>query len=456
MKQFLSFLFLSLSFYVFSKDYRISVTIEGFSYQKLYVLKLYGDKVSLKDSVMTDGKGEATVLFSDNDHTGVYQFSFEDDKTIDFIFNKEVVTIQTSYLDYKNRIRVVESVENKLYYAFQRLQHQNSQKLEILTYVLDNYSNSGSYYKSTLAEYESVRNNLSKGIDSILSTGKNTFAARLIKSERTVVAPASLSAKQRDIFYKSHYFDNVDFSDTTLFYSDIFTGKVISYLGLWSSRNLSKDQLTKIYKMAVDSVISKTINYKKSFDFIFNYMINGFETMQYTELLMYLSDTYIALNSCETKTEKTTLERKVLYHKKLSIGQPVPDFSLVSVNNETINLKDIKDKYIILFFWSTECPHCQESLPMIQKISDALKKEKAQLIPIALDEKVEEMLTFIKNKNYHLSSLICDGKGWESEIVLNYFIYATPTIIVIKDGKVVQKPLELRVLIDYLGSKGVL
>ncbi|MBK8806530.1 MAG: redoxin domain-containing protein [Bacteroidales bacterium] len=455
MRFLIAFSLLLCANFIYSAEYSVSITLKGYSNQKIYLLKVFGDKVRYKDSLLTNVNGEAVAQFNDKDIVGMYKFVFGNENNIEFIFNKEDIKIRTSAQDPLRNIEIITSRENKLYYTFLSKQALFKRKLDLLTALVDGYPQNEPFYKTSFVEFERERTAYNHFVDSIVLLGSNSFASKLINAKREIYVSPSLTAPLRNEYIKKHYFDNINFADTSFFYTDVFTHKAISYLGLWASRNTNPEMVELQLKKALDTIIAKTIPHPATFDFMIEYLIGGFESMQYNNLVQYLADVYSNTNSCEGEGEKKNVERKVLYHKKLAIGKQAPNFSVKTIDDKTLQLTDFNNQYLILYIWATHCSHCQESMPDMYKLSKFVQKDKVAIVTISVDKKKTDVSNFFKAKAIIDLPTVCDELSWDGKLINDYNIYATPTIIVIKDQKIVFKPMEVSQLAEFLQSKGL-
>ena len=50
----------------------------------------------------------------------------------------------------------------------------------------------------------------------------------------------------------------------------------------------------------------------------------------------------------------------------VKVGDDVPEFVVEMFDGQKINIKDLKGKIVLINFWATWCPPCQEELKRVQ------------------------------------------------------------------------------------------
>ncbi len=101
-------------------------------------------------------------------------------------------------------------------------------------------------------------------------------------------------------------------------------------------------------------------------------------------------------------------------------------------------LSDIRSSHILIVFGASWCPKCTEELPEIAKNYDQWKKQGVEVIYISLDEDKEGHSSF--TKPFPFMSM-CDYKKWDSEIVNDYYVFATPTMYLLdSQRKILLRP----------------
>ena len=76
------------------------------------------------------------------------------------------------------------------------------------------------------------------------------------------------------------------------------------------------------------------------------------------------------------------------------------DIQLKGINTTSTNLKNLKgNKLVLLNFWGTWCPPCRKEWPSIEALYQN-RKDKIEFVLIAMQDKEEDVVKFIKENNY--------------------------------------------------------
>lgn len=116
-------------------------------------------------------------------------------------------------------------------------------------------------------------------------------------------------------------------------------------------------------------------------------------------------------------------------------GQPAPDFSLKALNGDRVVLSQLKGKVVVLDFWATWCPPCQEALPHFQAMSANADFAQRGLTVLAIDEQEDAgtIQPFIDSRHFTFT-VVQDS---EASAYRDYALQGLPTTIIIgRDGNV--------------------
>ena len=441
-----------LALNMFAAEYPVSLAVNGFGGQKTLVTKVEGDLSIILDTLTADRFGLFKTTFTDDDETGFYKFIFPqlNNAEVPFIFNKEDIAITTEAVNPNAYIQVLVSIENSLYYQFVMNDAIFNNQVELLETVYNNYI--GEEFKAQAeAEYSRLLVQHAHDMALLRKQGANTFAWKIIQSQVVPVPPMLLSNSDKNTFLKSHYFDNVDFTDTALINSDVFTMRAIRYLSVYSQQ-IQQSNKNAIFMSAVDTILKKASVNATTYDFVVDYLLGGFESMGASEIVTYISQKYLTEHSCNNG-DATTLQRKALSNTELAVGKQAPLELLTAMNYK----KDINfaEENVVLIFWATWCSHCVESIPQIVDHYAGIANPKYKLVTVSLDSTSNDWDKFLAaHPNFAKTKNLIDTNGWDGELAESYYIYATPSIYVLEKGKIVSKPIEYEDFLEMLKRFG--
>ena len=84
-------------------------------------------------------------------------------------------------------------------------------------------------------------------------------------------------------------------------------------------------------------------------------------------------------------------------YRPVITGAPAPEFTVSTLEGETVTLADYADKVILLNIWATWCLPCREEMPSMQRLYESLKKhggaEDFEILAVSIDAPIGEQDT---------------------------------------------------------------
>lgn len=118
-------------------------------------------------------------------------------------------------------------------------------------------------------------------------------------------------------------------------------------------------------------------------------------------------------------------------------GRPAPDFSLASLDGNTLKLSDFHGKAVLLNFWATWCEPCKVEMPWFVELQKKYGPQGLQILGVAMDDaSPKEISDFAKKMGVNYPIVI--GK----EAVGDQYgglPYLPSTFYIDRDGKVVDR-----------------
>lgn len=140
------------------------------------------------------------------------------------------------------------------------------------------------------------------------------------------------------------------------------------------------------------------------------------------------------------------------------IGEPAPDWTLTTYSGETISLKDLRGKVVVMDFWATWCGPCVESIPKLQALYDRYRDRNVEILGITYLEKGNPV-TFMKERavTYPIMPGDSIAKTYRASLPMIYVIDPEGRVVDIFNGyfgKESDERLE-RTILDVMEKSGL-
>jgi len=110
-----------------------------------------------------------------------------------------------------------------------------------------------------------------------------------------------------------------------------------------------------------------------------------------------------------------------------TVNQPAPDFTLKDVQGKTWNLTDLRGKVVLVNFWATWCPPCQEELPSMEGLHQGMRQAPFQMLTILNNDRADFAQNLALKRGYTFPILLDP----ESKVAAAYGITGVPETFII-------------------------
>ncbi len=446
----LLFVVVFMSGIAFGQTYHIRGTVPGMSNTDVFLLQDFADSQRMVDTTKTDISGTFDFIMKPDMPVGMYRILTPTGNMFNVIYNHENVDFVSTGLRGGDMIQVKKSIENLIYYKYLHVKTNNEMRINILRPVLDYYPQNDTFYTVLRNQVEKLQNQVASVTYNLIKDNPGTLAAHFIAMDEPVKIDLNIPLSEQNNELKKTYFSHVDFNDTLLLRTHLFTSKLVGYLSLYQNQKMSKKEMEKAFVAPVDTILKKAQVNEKMYLFCLNYLVKGFEDFGFENLLQH-----IALHQHLDAFPGNSLQKQAILHKlhlitELAIGKTAPDFTTRTLKGKRIQLSKVKAGHTLLVFWASWCPHCTAALPKLEKYYDPAHPEKLQIIAISVDKSKRPVIKEIKKEGYTWIN-IAEQKGWDSPIAEKYGVSSTPTFFLLnRDKKIVAKPDEVDKLIKLL------
>lgn len=445
------FLVIFFSCPIFAQQVRIEATVTGMPAGKIYLTRIKGDEHINIDSIIVSGEIFRFNLL--NPIPGIYQITvgktaranFYDERPQNFdliIHNETLIKIKTSFLTPLDSMIIFSSDENEMFYKYLKLTLQYKKQGGALLSMYLVYDSHDPFIGSVNNEFAKIQTEYIENLINLSDKSPGSLASSYIKTSLIPRVDPSQGLEKMNDFLKEHYFDLVLLNDTRLIHSQLYTQKILEYLSFFRVPGITQSEQEDLYITAVDNIMERASYNEEVFEFILGYLIDGFYQSKMEKVLVHLALNYVE-KGCETDSKKI-MELRLDAYKKMAIGNKVNDIVLLDKDGETKRLSDLKSEFILVVFWSGECPHCTRLLPEIKDWYINERKSGLEVYSVSIDtSRFVWEANILANKYPWID--VCNFQGWEGKTTSDYNVYATPTMFLIDSNrKILAKPTTLR------------
>ncbi len=439
---------------VFSQQgYHIRIKIKHFPDTSLLLTSYYGDKIKRIDTAYAQKPGEFIFTGKKKLSGGIYMaISTKKIKLFEFIVNKnQNFDLSTDTADYTRLLKERGSIENKLFFNYLRYNEVQYNRIKQLSKTLDSLKKRNQDYEEIKNKIDSI-NKLSIVYKlKIIHKYPDLFVTKVLDAMREVEVPADNVGNDslfRYHYFKRHFWDDFDLSDSRLLRTPLYNKKVNQYF----------KQLVVINP---DSVI-KGINYviakaQPSTDNVswlvwhFTAEYQNPKYMGFDKVFVYLVDNYFSKEPIANTTASVLklLKERADKIRPLLIGKTAPELILMDTSGRYIGFKSLPNKYTLLLFWDYKCGICKREIKELQKIYPD-KKYDLEIYAININPDLDKWKKAVHDRKLRWINVngTHSAKGDFNKL---YDIHGTPVIYLLDRNKnIIAKQIGAKHINDFL------
>lgn len=450
--------------------HQIRLTLKPFKAGKVYLGYYYGKVKALADSAELDAGGAGIFTGKEKLPGGVY-FVVSPSRAILFellIDSQQNFSIAADTTNLPGSVVFTGSPDNTIFQSYTRYTAGKGSEIMAAQKELATVH--------TRADSTSIREKIKKLNDDIqqyrstvITQHPHSLLATLFHLlKEPVVPPATRQpGKKYDSlfayrYFKSHYWDNISFTDDRLTRTPVFEPRLDKYYNELVAPDA--DSINReVDRMLLEARVSPSM-----FQYLMVYFVQRYINPVYMgqdAVFVHLFERYINMGQAEFFTEKY---RKYINDRAYSlmanlIGQPAANLEMVDSNGVSTPLYGIKAPFVVICFWDATCGHCKEIVPKVDSIFQAKwKAEGVKLYGVMVDGGREAWSQFIKDHNLrdwihvyetneHQEATEKAGQPGYRQL---YDVYQTPILYLLdKDKRIVAKKLSYQQLDEVINLK---
>jgi thioredoxin-related protein len=453
-----------------NRDISLTIHLRGVSESKISLMGLSGTK-AFKTIVEVQGikNGETATLKVPAEHLPgefVLRFDYKEKKEStpypsekNIIINDQDLELWACPMQANNPdstwLQKGER-ENAAFALFMKENGRQKEKLGLLQQFLTNYDDTKSkFFRQGIEEYEKRRDAYNQWLEERVKEDKALFVSSLYRFQYIPQIPWEGTEKDRALSVINHYFDGIDFNDPVITKTSQMNEFMNSYVNLHMQMATTTALRDSLISSATRNAVEKAKHGSPMvYGWMVDYFYRGFESNNIPEGMKVLQP-YLDDPSCLT-SKRMEIERRLKGMETLVKGSKAPNIDLKDSLGNLFDLYDFNpaSPYILILFWSADCSHCTETVKAISPwLEKTENKQKVSVVAVSLDETETEIKAWEQkivqlNGWKHLRA----AEGVRSKVANDYFILATPVMIVLdtKTREIIALPGTLNELIAAL------
>lgn len=422
----------------------IGITVNGTQETKIRLAYHLGSEQYIKDSLSTDKAGKGRFTGIEKLSPGVYMIVFPGNTFFEFLAGEDqYFDISCSINDPAGTLVFRGSEENDCFLEYQKKWKTLQEEAMAASEKLRAASPSGSEATALKQQLSDQEKKMKQYLHETAEKNKGTLLGAIAKSIIPVetIAPAvpagmanpdSVSRLWSYLYYKDHFFDNIDFSQPGLIRSPVLGGKLDQFFGQVVIQ--MPDSINK----EADRVLEMSGRNKDMFQYVAVWLLNRYATseiMGHDAVVVHLADSVYLAGKAPWANEEylSDLAKRVERLRPNLIGKKAAEMVMSSFAGQYVSLYDVKADFTIVYFWEPDCGHCKEATPLLKTYYEENRGKGIEVFAVCTQSDREKWEKYIAD---HGLSWI---NGWDPQRLsrFDYFynVESTPLIYILDRNK---------------------
>lgn len=382
----------------------------------------------------TDSLGNFTLNYPKN-YRGAAMLQPKEANGLIVLLNNENFQMQWKDMQDFKTLHFTNSPENEAFAQSIALSQETEQKLAGLKYLLPQYETQSDAHIWLAQETADQENKFPAFIKTLPA---NSYAAYYLQI-RKLIMDMPLTANRYIDRMSQHEIDfkNINFNDDQLWTSGLVAELCNGFYQLMESSHLDIEKVTEHCNRATDVWLKSLANNSTKQQAVAEHVFKWLEKRSLLQAAEYLAKVMLNQTHCVLSEKSINLFEQ---YRKMGIGNTASNIIFDNKKNilKIKDLKSINSKYKLVIFGASWCPNCQIDFPKWKENYVALKeKYDLEIVYISIDTDKKVFEDYYKESPF---ITLCDFKGWKTQAAKAYYVFATPTYILLdKDLKVLAK-----------------
>ncbi|MCW8908223.1 MAG: TlpA family protein disulfide reductase [Sedimenticola sp.] len=75
--------------------------------------------------------------------------------------------------------------------------------------------------------------------------------------------------------------------------------------------------------------------------------------------------------------------------------QPAPALRLQNMDEEMVDIRDLKGRVVVVNFWATWCPPCRREMGSLERLYQATREKRVEVLAVNIGEDIDTVFSFL-------------------------------------------------------------
>ncbi len=426
-------------------DYKIEITLKNYPYKTLLIGYEYGSQKYPKDTLTLNSNGQFVFEGKDSIKNGLYFIVLQPkNEFLEFIidYNDHHFAIAADAQNVLQTLVYKNSSSNQLFKEYEAFLKSKQDQMAQIIQKKKSLPDTPENQQKIKADLKSLDTEIGAFQADFIKQHKGTFPALIAQSLSPIKLPSFTGSTEEILtqslaYQRAHFWDNIDFDDKRLLYTNFFDEKMTYYM------NEFIPQHPDTISQEMDVLLTRMTENNEMYQYYLVAWLNKYAhtvTKGLDAVYVHLVKNYFAKGKSTRITEDqlASILRDVELLEPVLIGKKAPNITLYKQDGSAMSIYDSDKPYTLLFFWGPDCGHCQKAAPYLVKFFDKYK-DQVEVITICNeigDEKVKKCWQGVTDHEYNKMINLADPK-YTSSFKTAYYVKMTPTVYILNKDKII-------------------
>lgn len=265
--------------------------------------------------------------------------------------------------------------------------------------------------------------------------------------------------EDKALYYRTHYWDGVDFADHSLVYTPDLFNKM-NYFFFNVLYYADYDTIARHADRLLDGLEKDTLMMRYVLDYIMPRYYRSTKKIGWDAVWCHLVRRYYLTGKCSwaSASEVANKRQSVEFLEQSLIGAMGKELYMADTNqspnpDEWISSHRFPQKYVILWFWDPDCHHCQEQTATLKALYDSLSatgNKPFEVYAVGYEADVTKWKKYVRE--HQLPFVNVGGPNVNIDYQVAYNVHGAPTMIILDQDRriIMNKVLATKEILPFL------